>query len=230
MSFTRAQYRTRTIRIADAAGSTRWDDTAGATGEIDQLLGKWHDYCWRRILNSNPYYRMSKRQPTSDSSGFYALSDLSSGTADSVERFYRVVDIIINNRRYPFEQRVQDHLLAETVDGSTGYYAYRRGDYLVALPLTPSQVADVWVNHLPTRIDNLSADSVNVTFVDGCEEIISTFAAADMLRKGGAEASAAEYLRATAEADLDTMLQDVARTSIEPLRIQYPDSAQDWSG
>lgn len=231
MAFTRTQYRTRTLRRMDGEASDRWDDTAGPAGEIDQVLGVEHDRAWRKILNANPYYRMSKRTPTSDASGRYAISDLSSGSGDSAERFYRVIEVLINNRRYPFEHRTRDHLLAQEIEAQAGYYCYQEGDYLIAMPLSVStQATGIWVNHLPTRIDNLSADSSDVTFPDGYEDIVCLRAAARLLRKGGAEVTAADVLDVDADELEGDMLADLKRFSVDPLRVEYGDSSADWGG
>lgn len=229
MSFTRAQYRTRTQQFADAANSGRWDDTAGSTGEIDRLLGDEFDRAWRRILNANPYYRVSKRTPTSDADGKYAISDLSSGSGDSAERFYRILRVAINNITYPYQPRSEQEFLAETLQLYRGYYWFHEGTNIVAMPISAStQATGIWVNWLPTRIDNLSADSVAPDFPDGYEHILCRKAAARMLEKGAAEAGAAQYLDAKADEMEAEMLQDLARLSIDARQPAYNDASADW--
>lgn len=229
MSFTRAQYRTRTQQFADASGSGRWDDTAGATGEIDRLLGDEFDRSWRRILNANPYYRVSKRTPTSDSDGKYAISDLSSGSADSAERFYRVLRVAINNITYPFVQRSEQELLGASLGLYRGYYWFQEGQYLTAMPISAStEATGIWVNWIPPRIDNLSGESIVPDYPDGYEHIICRRAAARMLEKGGAEAGAATYLDGRANEMEAEMLQDVARISIDARQVAYDDTSADW--
>lgn len=227
--FTRAEYRTRAQQMADAAGSTRWDSTAGRTGEIDQFLGDEFDRSWRRILNANPYYRTARRTSTSDAAGQYAIADLSSGTADSQQRLYRVLRVAINNIPYQFQPRSEQGFLAETLGSPGGYVWFLEGTVLTALPISASTVATgIWVNWIPTRIDQLSADTIVPTYPDGYERIISLRTAAAMLGKGGAEAEGAKWLLGQAEQLESEMLQDLARVSIDPTRVAYPDSAADW--
>jgi len=229
VSLTRAQYRTKAQRRADAVSSSRWDTTAGATGEIDQFLGESFDRAWRRILNANPYYRVSKRTPTSDANGQYLISDLSAGSADSQERFYRILKVAINNITYPFQQRSEQEFLAESLQVYRGYYWFQEGSKITAMPISAStQATGIWVNWIPTRIDALSGDGIAVDFPDGYEGIVTDWAAADMLGKGAAEAGAAEYLRGQGNDKLDEMLQDLARVSIDARQPAYGDSSADW--
>lgn len=229
MSFTRAVYRTRTQQFADAVNSGRWDTTAGTAGEIDQLLGDEFDRSWKRILNANPYYRVSKRTPTSDANGQYAISDLTSGSGDSQERFYRILRVAINNITYPFQPRSEQEFLAESLTLYRGYYWFQEGTKLTAMPISASTTATgIWVNWIPQRIDALSADTISPSYPDGYENIVCRRAAARMLEKGGAEAAAASYLDMIADRMEDDMLQDVARVSIDAKQPAYPDASADW--
>lgn len=229
MSFTRAIYRTRTTQFADAVNSGRWDTTAGTSGEIDQLLGDEFDRSWKRILNANPYYRVSKRTPTSDANGRYALSDLSSGSADSQERLYRILRVSINNITYTYEPRSEQEFLAESLQIYRGYYWFQEGSSITAMPISASTAASgIWVNWIPTRIDALSGESVVPDYPDGYENIVCRRAAARMLEKGAAEASAASYLDMIADRMENDMLQDLARVSIDARQPSYPDSSADW--
>ncbi|MGJ0510186.1 MAG: hypothetical protein ACR652_24330 [Methylocystis sp.] len=230
MGLTRLVYRTRAQQMADASGSQRWDSTAGAAGEIDQFLGDEFDRSWRRILNASPFYRVAQRTATSDATGRYAIADLTNTTtANAQQRLYRVLRVAINNITYQFQPRSEQEFLAASLGLYRGYYWYLEGLFLTAMPISASTVATgIWVNYIPTRIDNLSADTITVDYPDGYERIISLRTAAAMLNKGGAEAEGARYLIAQADQLEAEMLQDLARVSIEPTRIAYPDSAADW--
>ena len=98
MAFTRAQLRTRILRRMDAEDNSLWDTTAGATGEVDQVMGFVFDKEWRRILNANPDYRTNRVQLTADTDGKYAISGLTTGSGDTVKRFYRMRTVTCNNR------------------------------------------------------------------------------------------------------------------------------------
>lgn len=228
-NFTRAQYRTMTQRFADAVSSTRWDTTAGNTGEIDTLLGDEFDRSWRRILNANAYYHVDQLTPTSDANGRYAISSLSSGSGDTAHRFYRILRVAINNITYPYQPRTEQELLAETLNLYRGYYWFQEGSNITCMPISANTIATgFWVNWIPVRIDQLSADSVVPSFPDGYENIVCRRAAAKMLAKGGAEAAAAQYLDALATQMEDEMLDDIGRVSIDAKQPAYPDASADW--
>lgn len=227
MTITKAELRTRVLNMADASGSDRWDDTAG--GEVDEIIGVAFDREWKRILNANPYYRVGRRTPTSDSSGYYAVSDLTSGSGNSAERLYRVIAFSVDSTVYE-ETRLDQYLFPSTSSPQPQYLWYFEGSYIVALPLTASKQATVIVNHLPTRTDDLSAEDSTVTFPDGYEDVVVCSAAALILMKGSAEAGAAASLEIQAEELRQDMLQDIARRSLKPIGIRYNDSVSDWAG
>lgn len=231
MSLTRSSLRTRILQLADAVSSSRWDSTTtGAAGEVDQHMGIVHAREWRRILNANSYYRAAKRTPTVDSSGRIAISDLTSGSGDSAERFYRVLLMSINDLPYR-EITGKDGFMAtvQQVTSSPLYGVwFRQGDYLIVPDAANATNTDIWVNHLPTRADNLATDASTVVFPDDYEDILAYETAAILLSKGAAEVDAAAALKALAEDMRRDMLQDIARTSTRPLVMQFPDTAQEW--
>jgi hypothetical protein len=232
MSIDKATLRTRVLQAADATGSSwRWDITAG--GEVDFWIGQVHDAEWARILNVNQYYRVGRRTPTSDASGRYLVSDLSSGSGDSAERFYRVIAFAVDNTVYK-QVEAKDFVIDPSSSNgllTPWYYWWFEGDYIKALPEQANKQADVViVNHRPTRYDSLSGESVNVPFPDGYESVIVLEAAAALLNKGGVESGAAMALKAEAEVVRNAMLQDLARKSTNPTQMRYDDYAQDWGG
>jgi hypothetical protein len=55
-------------------------------------------------------------------------------------------------------------------------------------------------------------------------------ASAQLLLKGGTEAAAAANLKALADDDRKTLLDDIRRMTINPTMMAYPDQKYDWSG
>ena len=170
MSIVRSDLRTRALQLADAVSSPRWDVTAGAAGEVDQHMGVVHSREWRRILNAQPDYRIAQRTPTSDSQGritIASLSDLS--VADSQQRFYRIRSLTMNNRPYREIAATDGYLAAASLQSTSSVpifgFWFRQGDYIM-VPDSPSTTSTgIWVNHLPTRADNLTAENKTVEFI-----------------------------------------------------------------
>jgi hypothetical protein len=211
--------------MADAVGADRWDTTAG--GEVDMHIGTAMDREWKRILNANAYYRVGRRTPTSDSDGYYAIADLDSGSGDSAERLYRVISLAVDETVYE-ETRLDQYLFPSTATPQPQFLWYFEGSKIMALPKTASKQASVIVNHIPTRFDNLETDNSTVTFPDGYENVLVCMAAALLLVKGGAEASASQVLEIQAEELRNDMLQDIMRRSLKPIGMRYVDNAWDW--
>lgn len=233
MSLTRSSLRTRALQAADAESSPRWDSvTMGALGEVDQHMGIVHAREWRRILAANPYHRVSSRAVTIDTSGRIAIADLSvPSTGDLQERFHRVLLFSVANtvlRETPAKDGFMATLTSDAAGLGYGFY-FRQGDYFIA-PGHVSEAATIWVNHIPTRADNLSLDSVSVIFPDDYEDILAFETAALLLSKGAAEMDAVGSLKGLAEDMRRDMLQDITRTSINPLLMQFPDTAAEWAG
>lgn len=231
MAVTRAQLRTRIVEKADATNSNRWDTTGG--GEVDQMAALVADREWRRILNANQFYQMARRQPTSDSDGYYLASDLASGSGDTLQRLYRVLKVMIDQIVY--EEGQFDMYVGGMINTLTPgpYYLWYWEDAtkIAALPVQAShQATGIWVNWIPQKIDQLSADSIAIGFPDGYEDIVAWETAAMMLMKGGTEAPAAAALKILAEEMRQDMLQDLARLSTKSKRMQYNDTFQDWGG
>lgn len=232
MSLTRTLYRSRILQRMDATGSSRWDSTGGTSGEIDPVLSYVFDKEWRRILTHQPYQRVAQKTPTSDSSGRYAISDLSVSTTDAEQRLFRILAVVIDNRAYQ-EVDAKDWFSA-LADNPTSRVYWRQGDYLNCLPTQASTAIaspdGIWVNHIPSRPDALSADSVTVTFPDGYDEIVILETAALLLSKGGAETGTTMNLKALANEMRKDMLDDLSRTSARPRTFAYSDSKLDWGG
>lgn len=240
MSMTRTQLRTRTMRRADAttvdAGtsySPRWNTTAGATGEVDQIMGFVQQREWKRILNANRFYRINKVQPAVGSDGRIAITALSTGTGDTKKNFYRIMLFVRNN--YIYSEVPLERWATGEASGDASRVWWREGTDIMFLPKETSVTLNgtgdgIWVNWTPTRVEDLSADSITVEFPDGYEEILALEGAALLLSKGSVETAEARELRALAEEFRQDMLQDIARTSTNPLRMQYEDSSFAWGG
>jgi hypothetical protein len=236
MSFTRAQYRTRILRRMDAGSaggnSGRWDTTAGAGGEVDQVMGFVYDKEYRRILNANAYYKSQIVQPVADTAGKFTITDLTTGTGDALKRLYRINSVILNSAVYQ-EVDPRDYIIAPVFNVGWKIW-YRRGDFIYVIPVEPSKVTSgtdgFVVSYIPQRIDNLAADGSAVDFPDGYEEIICLEAAAFLLAKGGAETQTTAEFRAMAESLRQDMLSDIARLSNRALSMKFPDFSFDWGG
>lgn len=184
---------------------------------------------WKRILNANPYYRIGRRSVTSDSSGYYTLTDLNSGSGDSAEYWYRVIAVSVNSTVYE-ETRLDQYMFPSVSTPQPQYLWYFEGTKIMALPLTATQAATIVVNWYPPRQELLSGDASTIDFPSGYENIISYSAGAMLLMKGAAEAGAAAALELQAEELRQDMLQDIMRRSTNPVRPRYADSVSDWGG
>lgn len=233
MSIIRSSLRTRILQLADAVNSPRWDPTAGAGGEVDQHMGIVHSREWRRILNANPYHRVSSRTVTTDTLGRVSVASLSdTSVLDSAERFYKILLFTVANtvlKESPAKDGFLSTISNDQVSGLGFGFYFRNGDYFVA-PGHPNESATIWVNHLPTRADNLSTDNVSVNFPDDYEDVLAYETASILLSKGAAEMDASASMKALAEDMRRDMLQDIARTSLNPLVMQFPDLAMEWGG
>jgi hypothetical protein len=233
MTITKSGLRTRALQLADAVDSPRWNTTA-STGEVDVHMGVVHLREWRRILNANPYYRVARRTPAIDSSGRIAISDLSSGAADAVETFYRVLMVAVNNT--PYKEIVPKEGLLAGIQITTGSAMpgsniwFRQGDYIMVPDAVSATATGVWVNHIPTAANALSGEAIAVPFPEGYEDLLAFELAAIILSKGAAESDAAATMKAFAEDMRRDMLQDIARFSIAPQVFQYSDTAAEWGG
>ena len=223
--WTRATYMSQARAQADAASSDRWSDT-----DVKYALGLVHTREWKRILNANNVWRYAQRTIAQDSTGLITLASLDSGTGDSQQRAYRVLDVAQDATVYN-EIRFADAPTAVTVGGFPGTYVwYRVGTNIQILPAQSGVSMTVWVNHLPTPIDQLSLDTVAVEFPRDYESLIAYETAAWLLVKGGAETDSAHALQQMAEQIRGDMLGDLTREGIAPIRMSYPDRASAWGG
>jgi hypothetical protein len=207
-----------------AETTTKWTDAV-----IKEIAGLVCDREWKNILNANKYYKMQKVQATSSAStGYIAKSDLNTGTANTVKRFYRILGVIKNDTFYePAEW--SDIPLGEYL-GASPHIWYPQDDNIVPLPIEKSAVFDVWVNYIPVSVDALAADSDLIVFPEDYEELLKWETAAWLSTKGDEETQAAITFAAFADRIRADMLQDITRLSTEADRMKFPDSAGEWGG
>lgn len=223
MSYTRAQLVTLTEESLDAVSSSRW----GSTLKL-QTLSLVHARGWRRILNAHRATRWASRSVTTDSNGRVALSDLSSGSGDSQERLYKVLAVANGQRRYRLGEFMDDPMALVRSTSQMADLAWRQGDYLQMQPATEGDTLTVWVNHLPTPISELSADSVAVTWPTDYEPILAFEAAAILAAKGGAETDVSQTMTSLAADLWNDLLADLSRWHTDPLYVQASDSPHEW--
>jgi hypothetical protein len=209
--------------VADAVGNSRW-----STAHIDDTITRVHTAGWKRILNANNSYRAASRSAVLSSTGTYPLSSLSSGAADSLERFYRVLGVRVGNYIYE-EAPARDWLLAIGT-GDTPKHRYYFANQSIYLPDAPDLTATIWVSHTPTPFGSISADNVAVTWPADYEDCLIYDAAAELLAMGAMEMGPHDDLKRMADAWWTDMLADIGRLSINPLQFQYSDSAHEWGG
>lgn len=221
----RSRYMSETRNAADATNAGRWTDD-----EVRSALGLAHTREWKRLLNANRYLRFAQRTVTEDALGQFALSALDAGSGDSQQRLYRILDVVDGTRVYDEVQFSEVPVATLVGATNTSYVWYRIGDVVQLLPVGAGASLTVAVNHIPTPLDQLSADTVAAEFPRDYEPVVAIEAAALLLEKGGAEAGAASVLSQRAEAIRQDMLSDLARTSTNPMRMQYPDTRFAWGG
>ncbi|MGN6205985.1 hypothetical protein [Humibacter sp.] len=223
--WSRTTYRDQARAQADARSADRWSDT-----DVNYALGLVHTREWKRLLNANPMLRFGARSVAQDASGQIAVSSLDSGSGDSQERFYRVLDVAQDTVTYD-EVSFRDVPTATVEPAANVMRAwYRIGDVLQCLPSESGATMTVWVNHTPTPIDRLAGDDSVAEFPRDYELLIAYEAAAWLLMKGGAESDAAKDLQQMAEQIRQDMLADLARQSIQPMQMRYGDRRWEWGG
>jgi hypothetical protein len=88
----------------------------------------------------------------------------------------------------------------------------------------------VGVNYKPTAIADLAGDASIIDYPANAHLVLVWQAAALLLLKGGTEAAAAANLKAMADDDRKSLLDDIRRMTINPTMMAYPDVKYDWSG
>ena len=221
MSMARSALVTLVDEMADAKGSPRW----GTTLKL-QLLGEAHWREWKDLLNVNRMLRVGTRTATTDADGRVAKSDLTSGSGDATETFYRILTLRQGNFYYQ-PAKYEDYPQSPT-EVSLPQVWYEYGDEIQLIPAAQGNTVTVVVNHLPQRADLLVDNNSTVVFPDGYDLILAYEAAASMFMKGAAETQLAGELRGAAQVLRERMHQDVGRIAIRPMRMGYMDDRWDW--
>lgn len=215
----------------DAEGGSRWSDA-----EIVTALSYSHDSLWSRILSAASYYRFQSLSISTDSSGLFPVSSLSTGTGNSQKRFYRILSINDGTVEYS-ETRFQDIPLG-TSSAYVKYYRklyYLAGENYQVLPAGSTGLTVV-VNYKPTMLrDYVGTGSIDkydvaIDWPEGNENVLVYDAASRLLMKGGAEATSSALFNRMGKDELADMLDDIRRMSINPTRMAYPDTATAWGG
>ena len=215
-----------TREYMDAVGSTRWSDAT-----IKLVLNNVFDGEWSSILNAAPYYRFAIRQVTTDVSGQFAFTTLNSGSGDTEQNFYRIMSVSDGNVLYG-QTRYQDVPLATTTNYLPTYpkLYYIAGQSVQVLPVSSSLGLYVGVNYKPTAISDLVGDASIIDYPDNSHLVLVWQAAALLLLKGGTEAAAASNLKAMADENRKSLLDDIRRMTINPTLMAYPDQKYAWGG
>ena len=228
---TRAQLVSDTREFMDAVGpsgqaSGRWSDSL-----IKTVLNSVFDAEWDLLLDAAPYYTFAQRQVTTDANGQVALSALNSGSGDSQQNFRRAISVSDGNVLYS-ETRFQDVPLATTTNYLPTYprMYYQAGTVFQILPVSAGVALYIACNWKPTALLDLASDSSTVEYPDNSHLILVYAAAAQLLRKGGSEATEANVLSRMAVEERSTMLDNLRRRTTNPTRLAYPDLKYEWGG
>lgn len=226
---TRAELISDIREFMDGTNNTgRWSDTL-----IERVTDSVFDGEWSNILAAAPYYRSATRTVTTDANGQFLWSALNSGSGDTAQNVYRIMTVTDGNYLYD-QTRFQDVPLATTAGYPVPYQwdrlYYFMGDTIQTLPVQSGVSLDVTVNYKPPVPSELSADSVTIDFPSNSHMILVWEAAARLLMKGGAETQAATDLMQLAKMERETLLLDIQRRTINPMRMLPLDSASDWGG
>lgn len=224
----RSEFVTAVKSYMDAEGSARWpDDLIVAIGGITSQ-NEWSD-----IINQNRFYRFATRSVTTDSDGRVAIADLTTGSGDSTEYFYRVL-VGFSDGNILWTETDFNYVPMATQTGyqvPNRYQYYLAGDYFQLLPVQASLgPLSCQVNHTPPTVAQLAGDSSVVRFPSGYEYILVWVTAATLLMKGAAESRAASDLMQLADGARKNMLGDIARRSARPTSAVFQDSATSWGG
>ncbi len=223
----RSEFVTAVKSYMDAEGSNRWSPEL-----IIQIGGITSQNEWSDIINQNRFYRFATRSVTTDSDGRVAIADLTTGSGDATEYFYRV-QLGFTDGNILWQETDYNYVPMATQTGwqaPSRYLYYLAGDYFQLLPVASGTALTVPVNHTPPTIAQLAGDDSVIRFVSGYEYILVWVTAATLLMKGAAESQAASDLLQLADGARKNMLGDIARRTTRPTYAVFQDSAAEWGG
>jgi hypothetical protein len=228
VAISRGQLVTLMREAMDAEQGERWSQTL----LLAVLDGTFSDE-WSNILNAAPYYRFATRTVLTDSDGRVSYTQLSDTTVpDAEENFYRVLAVYDEASLYTETEyrNIPMGLVGSWMPQYPKQF-YQAGEFFQTLPPYGGLGLTVTVNWKPTAIRDLSSDGTLVDFPAGNEMLLATEAGGRALQlKAGAEAEGAQRLFAAAERYRSDLLTDLARRTIRPRLMGYPDARQDWGG
>lgn len=225
---TRGQLIALTREAMDADAGDRWSPSF-LLNILDSVFGDE----WSNILNAAPYYNFATRSVVTDANGQIPFASLNSGSGDNAQNFYRVLSMYDNMALYT-EANYRDVPMG-TVSNYTPQYPkqyYIVGEFVQILPVQASLPLTVTVNYKPTSLADLASDSSVISFPEGNAMLLACEAAGRALEtKAGAEdINGAQSLFRSAQRYRSDFLDDIARRTINPRRMGYPDSRLDWGG
>lgn len=223
MALTRQTFLTRARQMSDTLfGAVEYPDEL-----LKDLAAMVHVDEWRRLLDEAPYYRTALRTVTLSGTGSFPWSDLSSGTGNSRETVYRVLQIADaagNDLTYAQPERVRI-AVQPALDAAHKLWT-RVGSTVQTFGVAGT--VSVLVNWTPCSIGDLASDADTIDFPDPYAPILFYETAALALEKGGRETGEAQALKASAEAMRQKMLASLKRESAQAWVIGPDDSAWEW--
>jgi len=223
---TRQQLMDMTREFMDAVDSTRWSDSI-----IMTILANVYDEEWSNILQAQPTYRMQMLTLQTDANGVIPSSALNTGTGDTQRNWYRILSVSDGVTLYE-QTEFQDVPMGALTNWTPQAYHrlfYFAGEQLQILPVA-QQALYVAVNYKPTALSDLANNNSVIDFPQNSEPLLAYNAAYKLLIKGGAEMQAAMAYKRLADEERADLLSDLARRTIKPRLMAYPDSRTEWGG
>lgn len=224
---TRDEFVANVRQFMDAESSTRWTDPfiLAVGGTVCQTE-------WSEILDTNQYYRVGTRSVTTDSAGRVAIADLTTGSGDSTENFYRLLTGLTDGNILWTQTDLGYVPLGTQTNFQSPYQYlyYLAGEYFQLLPVQSGLALTVQVSHTPPTVAELTSGSSVLDFPRGYEQIVAWVTAATLLLKGAAESQAASDLFSLADSARSNFLGNIGRRTTRPTSPIFQDSAASWGG
>lgn len=228
--WTVADYVSKGRDIADAFDTQRWPTTQCI---ID--LSMVFQLEWENLLNASEgeQYSMQDVVVIVDQEGRFPISDLSTGSADTERRFYRIMAM----QNYPVDSQLNTFYKKDTfkrwpnpqpAQGAWGNVWYQRGDDIQVIGSDVSAQLQVTVSWTPVPPDELASTASPVNFPQRDRLLLAYGLAAQMASKGGIEAAYAEGYFKQADILRQNMMDRIRRTSTDPAIMFGMDSPAEW--
>lgn len=227
MAMTRQTFLTRVRQMSDTLyGSVDYPD------ELLKDLGSMvHVDEWRKLLGEAPYYQTASRTVTLDANRCFAWSALTSGSGNSVETPYRVLEVVASDGdsltySQPDRVRLADLSRLQT----TTKLWTRNGSLVQTFGTAPGEAITVLVNYVPCPLGDLTSDADVIAYPDPWMPILFYETAALALSKGGREMNEANELLRMADMLRQKMLADIRREAGQPWVLGADDHPWEWGG